>query len=93
VKPGDREPVRPFRRKKKMGGAEHLQSFEHGFRDDPTTGHWCKACKLRHPWKKMLLSHVKDGAAWKQMWLCPETGNVIGEALLDTNREAEANDV
>jgi hypothetical protein len=83
MQPGDREPTRFRRPARKMGGAEFLQSFEKGFRSDPSTGHWCRSCNERHPWKKMGLMHERDGKAWKQMWLCPKTGAVIGETLLE----------
>jgi hypothetical protein len=87
---GQREPGKFRRPARKMGGGQFQEAFEKGFRSDPSTGHWCRACNERHPWRKMKLRHEPTGKAFRQMWLCPKTGDVIHDEIIERK---EQNDV
>ncbi len=81
---------RTFRRKRKHRGADWAQG------DPPTLqdvnrGEWCSRCRLRHPYNggassRLLTQYEKRGKVWVLLWLCPRSGDVVGEVYLGGKR-------
>lgn len=73
----------PYRRKRKHKGETW------GVPEAPTIqevhrGVWCKRCKMRHPYngtpaRRLGAQYEIRGKLRVLMWLCPASGDVIGE--------------
>jgi hypothetical protein len=70
-----------FRRKRKHRGVDWAQG------DPPTLqdvhrGVWCRRCHKRHPYNghgRLKTEYEKRGEAWVLLWVCPVSGDVVGE--------------
>jgi hypothetical protein len=74
-----REPLKPFRRRRKHEGATWTPESQSALSED---GVWCKACRQRHGYMNLDMIHEKQGEAWVSHWVCRKTGNYIGELWL-----------
>jgi hypothetical protein len=80
-----------FRRKRKSRG------IDFSGQDPPTIqethrGEWCRRCKMRHPYNgavgaKLVSQYEKRGKAWVLCWLCPVSGDHVGELWLVESKE------
>lgn len=51
---------------------------------DPKTGLYCRRCSRRHGYNgtdKLKTSYGKDGNQIVGHWLCPKSGDVLGEII------------
>ena len=49
---------------------------------DVTAGVWCKRCHIRHPYNgkgKLGLNYELRNGKYVLLWLCPISGDVVGE--------------
>jgi hypothetical protein len=68
---------RVFRRKRRFQGATWTPNTQSAAPED---GAWCAACRQRHGYKSSGLQmqpEKNDKGAWRVLWTCKKTGNVL----------------
>lgn len=89
----------PFRRKRKHKGETW------GVPEAPTLqevhrGEWCPRCRIRHPYngskqRRLLTAYETRGKLRVLMWLCPVSGDVLGERTweaTDVDKDSDSTD-
>lgn len=59
---------------------------------DVGAGVWCKKCKIRHPYNgkaKLLCQFERRGSTFVTLWICPKTGDVVGELWPGSTQQRE----
>jgi hypothetical protein len=85
-----------FRRKRRRQG-EVFSGQKPPTMQEVNKGVWCRRCHLRHPYNgsdrvRLGSAYEKRGNTFVLMWLCPNSGDVVGELWLWSNHEQTTNE-
>lgn len=72
---------KPFRRKRVSEGKD-WKPTRFPYRNDPDYGPYCKACKKRHPWDKVVMRFELRQGVFHILMYCPTYGDMIEDKEL-----------